>query len=91
MEACERLATRVPGASRFRLSQEGCSPLAVAIETGLSFRAEKAVVEKYRRFTGRRGAPNTGKVIEIAKEKVNGKKQCAEQGKQAEIRAHADA
>jgi hypothetical protein len=28
------------------------------------------VEEKYRRFTGRRGAPNTGKVIEIAKEKA---------------------
>jgi hypothetical protein len=70
MEACECLATRVPRASRFRVSQEGCSALAVAIGTSLSFRAEKALVEKYRRFTGRRGAPNTGKVIEIAKEKA---------------------
>src|SRR5712691_13309965 len=52
---------------------------------------KKPVVEKYRRFTGRQGAPNTGKVIEIAKEKADGKKQGAEQGKQAEIRAHADA
>src|SRR5262249_4068072 len=31
---------------------------------------EKAAEEKYRRFTGRRGAPNTGKAIEIAKEKT---------------------
>jgi hypothetical protein len=31
---------------------------------------EKPVVKKYRRFTGRRGAANTGKVIEIAKEKA---------------------
>src|SRR5712691_727665 len=91
MEACERLATRVPRASRFRVSQDGCSRLAVAIETSRLRAREKARCRKYRRFTGRRGAPNTGKVIEIAKEKVNGKKQGAEQGKQAEIRAHADA
>jgi hypothetical protein len=31
---------------------------------------KKPVEEKYRRFTGRQGAPNTGKVIEIAKEKA---------------------
>jgi hypothetical protein len=30
----------------------------------------KPGVEKYRRFTGRRGAPNTGKVIETVKEKA---------------------
>jgi hypothetical protein len=31
---------------------------------------KKPVEKKYRRSTGRRGAPNTGKVIEIAKEKA---------------------
>jgi hypothetical protein len=51
----------------------------------------KPVVEKYRRSTGRLGTPNTGKVIEIAKEKTNCKKQGAEQWKQAEIQARAGA
>jgi hypothetical protein len=31
---------------------------------------KKRVLVKYRRFTGRQCAPNTGKVVEIAKEKV---------------------
>jgi hypothetical protein len=34
---------------------------------------------------------NTGKVIEIAKEKANGKNRAQKQGKQAEIQARADA
>src|SRR5215475_7768755 len=58
MEACERLP-------RFVFHRRGCSPMC----GGHPARAKK-VEKKYRRFTGRRGAPNTGKVIEIAKEKT---------------------
>jgi hypothetical protein len=54
-------------------------------------KTEKGHVKNNRRFTGRPDAPNTGKVIEIAKEKGHWKKQDAEQGKQAEIQARSDA
>jgi hypothetical protein len=49
---------------------------------------KKPAEEKYRRFTGRRGAPNTGKVIEIAKEKarpLNWRVTGAETGKTGQI------
>jgi hypothetical protein len=51
----------------------------------------KKAIKKIQAIYRTSGAPNTGKVIEIAKEKGHWKKQDAEQGKQAEIQARSDA
>jgi hypothetical protein len=75
MEACERLATRVSSKQSDIRARADASPAQSlsfsCLTTGVqSTLVKKPVVEKYRRFTGRRGAPNTVKVIEMAKEKA---------------------
>src|SRR5579871_1261867 len=46
----------------------------------------KTFGKKYRRFTGRRGAANTGKVIEIAKEKAKRQNRVQNRGNRREYR-----
>src|ERR1700756_2425036 len=88
MEACERLATRGPRASRFRVSPQGCSP------TG----SPKNFREKYNRSTMENARQLQCKALrrreKSRRRRNNGeqwKRQCAEQWKQSEIRARADA
>jgi hypothetical protein len=54
-------------------------------------KTEKGHVKNNRRFTGRPDAPNTGKVIEIAKENANEKNRARNSGNRPEIQAGADA